>query len=69
MKVLLVGGSPYTEGCTHRALQEVEKSLQKEGLETEIFRMGKTVKGCTACMTCEETGQCIFDDEVNTFAP
>ncbi|MFP5528156.1 flavodoxin family protein [Peptococcus simiae] len=68
MKVLLVNGSPNKEGCTHRALQEVEKSLQKEGLETEIFWVGKTVKGCTACMTCKKTGQCIFDDEVNTFA-
>ena len=37
MKVLLVNGSPHKNGSTNRALQEVEKTLQASGVETEIF--------------------------------
>ena len=40
MKVLLVNGSPHKNGSTNRALQEVEKTLQAAGVETEIFWIG-----------------------------
>ena len=35
MRVLLINGSPHTKGCTYTALCEVEKTLRKEGIETE----------------------------------
>ena len=34
MKVLLVNGGPHVKGCTYTALREVEKTLNKEGIET-----------------------------------
>ena len=37
MKVLLVNGSPRKEGCTNRALQEISKTLEKEGIDSEIY--------------------------------
>ena len=37
MKVLLANGSPHKEGCTYTALCEVADTLNKEGIETEIF--------------------------------
>ena len=37
MKVLLVNGSPHKEGCTYTALREVEKELNNQNIETEIF--------------------------------
>ena len=37
MKVLLINGSPNEKGCTYTALAEVAASLNKEGIETEIF--------------------------------
>lgn len=40
MKVLLVNGSPRAKGCTYTALCEIEKALNKEGIETEIFHIG-----------------------------
>lgn len=65
MKVLLVNGSPNKEGCTHTALTEVAGALQKNGIETEIFHIGrKPVHGCIACGRCEELGRCTFDDDV-----
>ncbi|MCL1851096.1 MAG: flavodoxin family protein [Bacteroidetes bacterium] len=66
MKVLLLNGSPHTEGCTFTALSEVAKALNEEGIETEIIQIGnKEVRGCTACMSCRKTGQCVYDDIVN----
>lgn len=65
-KVLLINGSPNKAGCTYTALREVEKSLNKNGVETEIFQLGKgPVQGCTGCGGCGRNGKCVFDDGVN----
>lgn len=66
MKVLLVNGSPRAAGCTFTALSEVAKTLQEEGVETEIFQLGaKPVQDCIACMKCRELQKCVFDDVAN----
>ncbi|MDR2969900.1 MAG: flavodoxin family protein [Tannerellaceae bacterium] len=68
MKVLLVNGSPHPKGCTFTALNEVASALEKNGIETEMFRLGlKPVAGCRGCGICGDTGKCIVDDIVNTF--
>ncbi len=65
-KFLLINGSPNEHGCTYTALHELEKALQAEGMETEwVFLGNEPQHGCTACMTCQSTGECIFDDKVN----
>jgi len=65
MKVLLINGSPNKKGCTYTALCEIEKELNKSGIETEIFQVGKKpLRGCTACAKCLELGKCVFDDDV-----
>ena len=64
MKVLLFNGSPNKKGCTYTALCEVEKELNKCGIETEIFYIGKKpIRGCTACAKCLELDKCVFDDD------
>lgn len=68
MKVLLVNGSPNPKGCTYTALSEVADTLNKEGIETQIFQIGKKpISGCIACMKCRELGKCVIDDIVNEF--
>ena len=69
MKVLLVNGSPHKEGCTYTALTEVEKSLNKEVIETDIFWIGnKPISGCIACKACVKLKKCVFNnDKVNEF--
>ena len=68
MKVLLVNGSPHEKGCTYTALTEVCKTLNKEGIDTEIFWIGiKPISGCIACKKCAELGKCVFNDTVNEF--
>ena len=68
MKVILVNGSPKEKGCTYTALKEVEKQLNKNDIETEIFWIGnKPVSGCLGCGGCLKTGRCVIDDKVNEF--
>ena len=67
MKVLLINGSPRENGNTARALKEVADTLAAEGVESEIFWIGKKpVRGCCACYQCVQKalGCCVFDDDV-----
>ncbi|MBP3929168.1 MAG: flavodoxin family protein [Peptostreptococcaceae bacterium] len=69
MKVLLVNGSPNKKGCTNRALEEVAKTLEENGVEAEIFHIGnKPFGGCIACNYCKTNGECYMKDIVNEFA-
>ncbi|MCL2334710.1 MAG: flavodoxin family protein [Endomicrobia bacterium] len=67
MKVLLINGSPREKGCTYTALSEVAKTLNEEGIETEIFHIGsKPVQSCTSCYKCSDgSRRCVIDDKVN----
>ncbi len=65
MKVLLVNGAPHEKGCTYTALCEIEKELINEGIQTEIFWLGKKqVRGCIGCGGCATGNGCVFDDDV-----
>lgn len=69
MKVLIINGSPRKEGNTAVALDEVRKTLEAEGIETETVHVGhKDIHGCIACGKCKETGKCVFSDIVNEVA-
>ena len=69
MKVLLVNGGPHPKGCTNRALEEVEKALKEEEIETLIYDIPNVpLQDCVACGSCAKTGKCVFDDCVNEFA-
>ena len=66
MKILILNGSPNSNGCTARALEEVEKTLNKEGIDTEVIVVGnRDVRGCISCRHCVKYGKCVFDDIVN----
>ena len=68
MKVLLVNGGPHEKGCTYTALEEVSKTLQKNGIETEIIWLGvNPIAGCIGCNACLKTGKCFRNDIVNAF--
>ncbi len=68
MRVLLFNGSPNKNGCTYTALSEIQKTLQEEGIDSEIYQIGtKTISGCRACRACAKIGKCVIDDGVNEF--
>ena len=70
MKVMMVNGSPRTQGNTAAALEEMRKVFDAAGVETELVNIGlKPIRGCIACQKCSQTGKCVFDDVVNETAP
>ena len=73
MKVVMINGSPNEKGCTFTGLSIVKEQLQKHGVDSEIFHVGKEpIRGCIACYSCRKgatKGRCVFgDDMVNTVA-
>jgi multimeric flavodoxin WrbA len=67
-KVLLINGSPHKEGCTFTALSEIAKTLEAQGVESEIYWVGKEpLRGCMGCGGCSKGNGCVFgkDDGVN----
>ena len=68
MKVILVNGSPNENGCTRRALSEIENVLGECGVEAEVFNIGcDAIAGCLGCRACRDLGHCVIDDKVNEF--
>lgn len=68
MKVLLINGSPNKNGCTFTALNEIALTLNYEGMETEIYHIGKDpIAPCRACRACGKIGHCVINDKVNEF--
>jgi len=69
MKVLVLNGSPRANGCTAAALNEVIRTLNAEGMDTELVHVGnKDIRGCIACNSCVRQKKCVFDDLVNETA-
>lgn len=65
MKVLLINGSPHKEGNTALALKEIARTLEKNGIDTEIVHLGtQAMRGCIACGKCRQLGRCVFHDDV-----
>lgn len=70
MKVLIFNGSAHINGCTARALTELENTLHDNGVDTELINIAnRDIRGCIACNHCREHGQCVFNDLVNETAP
>ena len=70
VKVLMINGSPHSNGNTNIALREMENVFEEEGINTEIVHVGNNdIRGCIACYSCKEKGKCVFDDAVNEVAP
>ena len=70
MKVLIINGSPRTNGNTSVAIREMEQVFRQEGIEVETAQVGnQDIRGCIACGTCAKKGKCVFDDVVNELAP
>lgn len=67
MRVLLINGSPHKNGCTYTALNEIAKTLNEEGINSEIYQIDENIKPCKACYACAKLGRCVIDDGVNEF--
>ena len=62
-KVILLNGSPRKNSNTNAVLKECAKSIEKEGIDTEIISLRRlNIKSCIACNKCVETGNCVLND-------
>ena len=69
LNVLIINGSPRSEGNTIAAIDEMVKVFDSERIKTEIANVGNmSVRGCLGCYSCQKTGKCVIDDEVNEMA-
>ena len=69
-KILLLNGSPKSDGCTAAALSEMAKVFEAEHMETELIQVGKMdIRGCIACGFCGKNGRCVMKDLVTEVAP
>ena len=70
MNVLLVNGSPHTNGCIATSLSEIAKQLECNGVTSEVFHIGnKPMHGCMGCGFCKKNPNangCVCQDEVYT---
>lgn len=65
MKVLLFNGSSNANGCTFTALNEIAKTINESGIETEILQIGaKPLRDCIGCNKCNNAMRCIFSDDI-----
>ena len=69
MKVLILNGSPHTNGNTATAIAEMVKVFEQENVEAEVVQVGsQQIRGCMGCGACYKLGKCVFDDVVNECA-
>ena len=59
MKAIAIVGSPRKNGNTEILARHTLKSIEEEGLETELIRLaGLDIKGCNACDACKKEERC-----------
>lgn len=59
MSVVLINGSAHKSVCVLHAMNEVAKTLNKNGIKTEIYHLGsKPITGCVGCFQCQKADFC-----------
>jgi multimeric flavodoxin WrbA len=65
MKIIAFLGSPREEGNTELLLRETIKGIEESGFQTQTFRLNSmNIMPCQNCGGCEETGTCVYDDDM-----
>jgi len=67
MKVLGIYGSPRKGGNSDRLLTEALEGARSAGAETSSIRCRDLdISGCIECGECDETGECVIDDDMQS---
>lgn len=70
MKVLGIYGSPREEGNSDLLLGKVLEGAKAAGAEVSSIRpCDLDISGCLECGGCDETGECVIDDDMQTVYP
>ncbi|MDR0839167.1 MAG: flavodoxin family protein [Oscillospiraceae bacterium] len=66
MRAICILGSPKANGNTAAILNEAVAVLENSGVDTRLVRLGEAKIGfCVGCKTCEQTGKCVRNDDMN----
>ena len=64
MKIVIINGSPRTNGATAKILHALEAELISMGADVELLNIsGLEIKACSGCMSCYKTGKCCIKDD------
>ncbi len=71
MKTIAFLGSPRKDGNTELLLKEAVRGVEEtSGAGVKIFSLNlMNIKPCQDCGGCEETGECILDDDMTKIYP
>ena len=70
MKVLGLFGSPRRGGNTDLLLEEMLKGAESRGAKIDrIFLSDLDISDCRECRSCEATGNCVVQDEMQEIYP
>lgn len=66
MKIVAINGSPTgIQGATGKVLAALLEGAQEQGAEVQLFELGAgTVKPCISCHTCQKSGHCVIEDDL-----
>jgi multimeric flavodoxin WrbA len=63
--VLGISGSPRRNGNTELLIKEFMRGAEASGHKTELIILSELkISPCTSCGTCQKTGKCIIDDDM-----
>ncbi len=66
-RVIILVGSPRTNGNTVKIVEHVDEILRKEGVQTEIQILDHIdIYPCHNCGSCEDAGECIQRDDMGS---
>ena len=63
-KIVAVYGSPRQGGNTDTLLDKVVEGASTAGSLEKIYARDLRISGCTACGSCNDTGICVIDDDM-----
>lgn len=70
MKALGIYGSPRQGGNTDILLDEALRGVEVTGAQVSTVRCcDLTISGCLECGGCDETGECVLEDDMQTVYP
>ena len=66
MKALCIIGSPRENGSTAYLIDKVIEGIKESGAEVARYCLGRAkIEYCIGCKSCEKTGRCFQNDDVN----
>jgi multimeric flavodoxin WrbA len=70
MKILGIYGSPRKDGNSDLLMDEALKGASSAGAEiTSIRCCDLQISGCIECAGCDDTGECVIDDDMQSVYP